>query len=118
MPTEHDALEDHEGTVSIGGRTITNLRFADDIDGLDGQEQELGKLVDHLEEASPTLGLIRSYSFPTPLSPSHPALFHPSLLLPVPPSLIPVLTPYRYFVFYTHVHHRGWELCRGVSLAV
>ena len=28
-----DALEDHECTVSIGGRTITNLRFADDIDG-------------------------------------------------------------------------------------
>ena len=27
-----DALEDHEGTVSIGGRTITNLHFADDID--------------------------------------------------------------------------------------
>ena len=26
-----DALEDHEGTVSIGGRTVTNLRFADDI---------------------------------------------------------------------------------------
>ena len=26
-----DALEDHQGTVSIGGRTITNLRFADDI---------------------------------------------------------------------------------------
>ena len=40
-----DALEDHEGTVSIGGRTITNLRFADDIDGLAGQEQELVKLV-------------------------------------------------------------------------
>ena len=30
------ALEDHEGTVSIGGRTIINLRFADDTDGLDG----------------------------------------------------------------------------------
>ncbi|KAK2189626.1 hypothetical protein NP493_101g08036 [Ridgeia piscesae] len=29
-----DALNDHEGTVSIGGRNITNLRFADDIDGL------------------------------------------------------------------------------------
>ena len=29
-----DAIEDNEGTVSIGGRTITNLRFADDIDGL------------------------------------------------------------------------------------
>ena len=28
-----DALEDHEGTVSIGGRTLANLRFAADIDG-------------------------------------------------------------------------------------
>ena len=26
-----DASEDHEGTVSTGGRTITNLRFADGI---------------------------------------------------------------------------------------
>ena len=33
-----DALEDHEGTVSIGGRTITNLRPAADIDGLAGDE--------------------------------------------------------------------------------
>ena len=32
-----DALEDHEGTVNIGGRTITNLRFADGIDGLAGE---------------------------------------------------------------------------------
>ena len=32
-----DALEDHDGTVNIGGRTITNLRFADDIDGLAGE---------------------------------------------------------------------------------
>ena len=47
-----DALEDHEETVSIGGRTVTNLRFADDIDGLAGQEPELVKLVNHLEEAS------------------------------------------------------------------
>ena len=44
-----DAIKDHEGTVSTGGRTITNLRFAD---GLAGQEQELVKLVNHLEEAS------------------------------------------------------------------
>ena len=28
-----DTSEDHEGTVSIGGRTITNLHFADDISG-------------------------------------------------------------------------------------
>ena len=39
-----DALEDHTGTVKIGGRTITNLRFADDIDGLARDEQELAKL--------------------------------------------------------------------------
>ena len=38
-----DALEDHEGTVSIGGRTITNLHLADDIDGLAGEEEELAK---------------------------------------------------------------------------
>ena len=36
-----DALEDHEGTVSIGRRTITNLRFADDIAGLAEEEEEL-----------------------------------------------------------------------------
>ena len=52
-----DALEDHEGTVSIRGRTITNLRFADDIDGLARQEQELVKLVNHLEEASTAYGM-------------------------------------------------------------
>ena len=34
-----DALDDHEGTVSIGGRPITNFRFSDDIDG----EQERKK---------------------------------------------------------------------------
>ena len=38
-----DALEDREGTVSIGGRAITNCRFADDIDGLAGEEEELAK---------------------------------------------------------------------------
>ena len=36
-----DALEDLEGTVSIGDRTITNICFADDIDGLAGEEEEL-----------------------------------------------------------------------------
>ena len=40
-----DALEDHEGTLSIGGRTITNLRFADDSDSLAGKEEELANLV-------------------------------------------------------------------------
>ena len=39
-------------TVSIGGRTITNLRFADDINGLAGEEEELAKLVERLDKAS------------------------------------------------------------------
>ena len=36
-----DALKEHDGKVSIGGRNITNLRFADDIDALAEEEQEL-----------------------------------------------------------------------------
>ena len=47
-----DALEDHEGTVSIGGRTITNLRFADDNDGLAEEEEELANLVERLDKAT------------------------------------------------------------------
>ena len=47
-----EALGDHEGAVSTEGRTITNLRFADDFDGLAGEEEELAKLVEHLDKAS------------------------------------------------------------------
>ena len=52
-----DALEDHEGTVSIGGRAIINLRFADDIDGLAGEEEELAKLAERLDKASTAFGM-------------------------------------------------------------
>ena len=52
-----DALEDQEGTVSIEGRTLTNLCFTGDIDGLARQEQELAKLANHLEEASTAYGM-------------------------------------------------------------
>ena len=38
--------------VSVGGRTIANLRFAGDIDGLAGGEEELSKLVECLDKAS------------------------------------------------------------------
>ena len=41
-----DALEEHDGKVSIGGRNITNLRFADDKDALAEEEQELEALVE------------------------------------------------------------------------
>ena len=52
-----DALEDHQGTVSIGGKTITNLRFADDIDGLAGKEDELASLRDRLDKTSTAFGM-------------------------------------------------------------
>ena len=45
-----DALDEHNGTVSIGGRNITNLRFADDIDALAEEEQELEALVESLDK--------------------------------------------------------------------
>ena len=52
-----DALEDHEGTVSIGGRTITNVCFANDSDGLAGEEEELVKLVEHFYKTSTAYGM-------------------------------------------------------------
>ena len=35
-----EALDDHEGSVSIGGRLIINFRFADDIVGNAEKEKE------------------------------------------------------------------------------
>ena len=52
-----DTLEDYEGTVSIGGRAITSPRFADDVDGLAGEEGELAKLVERLDKASSALSM-------------------------------------------------------------
>lgn len=52
-----DALDDHVGTVSIGGRPVTNLRFADDIDGLAGSEDELRELITKLEKISTAYGM-------------------------------------------------------------
>ena len=46
-----DALEEHDGKVSIGGRNIINLRFSDDIDTLAEEEQELDALVERFDKA-------------------------------------------------------------------
>ena len=45
-----DDLEEHDGKLSIGGRTITNLQFADDIDALTEEEQELEALAESLDK--------------------------------------------------------------------
>ena len=47
-----DALEDNEGTVSLGDRAIADLRLVDDIDGLAGEEEQLAKLVERLDKVS------------------------------------------------------------------
>ena len=52
-----DALEDHEGSISISGRTITNLRFADGSDALARKEEELFKLANQLDKASTTYAM-------------------------------------------------------------
>ena len=49
--------KDEECIVSTGGRTITNLRFAGDIDGSAGEEGELAKLVECLDRASTAYGM-------------------------------------------------------------
>ena len=46
-----DALEEHNGKVSIGGRNITNLQFADDMGALAEEEHELEILVESLGKA-------------------------------------------------------------------
>ena len=51
-----DALKEHDGKVSIGGRNITNLLFADDIDALAEEEQELDALVE--VSTKPAQGII------------------------------------------------------------
>ena len=46
------ALDDHEGSVSIGGRLNTNFRFADDIVVNAEEEEEAGALVDRLDRTT------------------------------------------------------------------
>ena len=45
-----DALEEHDGKVGIGGRNITNLRFADDINAIAMEELEFEALVESLDK--------------------------------------------------------------------
>ena len=45
-----DALEEHGRRVSIGGRNITNLEFADYIDALAEEKQKLEALAESLDK--------------------------------------------------------------------
>ena len=52
-----DALDGHEGTVSIGGRTVVNLRFADDIDRLARKKEDLVNLAECLDSTFTAYGM-------------------------------------------------------------
>ena len=47
-----EALDDHEGSVSIRGRLITNFRFADDIVVNAEEEEEAGVLIERLDRTT------------------------------------------------------------------
>ena len=47
-----EALDDHEGSVSIGGWLITNIRFADDFVVDEEKEEEAGVLIDRLDRTT------------------------------------------------------------------
>ena len=45
-------LHENTSTISIDGRNISNLRFADDIDLIAGSNKELQVLINRLAESS------------------------------------------------------------------
>ena len=63
-----DALEEHDGKVSIGGRNVTNLRFADDIDALAEEEQELEAQVESLDKTCTRYKMEISAEKPKPMT--------------------------------------------------
>ena len=55
-----DAPEEHDGKVSVGGRNITSLWFADDVYVLSEEEQELEASVGSLDKSRCTRYQTRS----------------------------------------------------------
>ena len=52
-----DTLHNFESSISIGGRKISNLRFADDIDLMGGSNSELQELTDRLSNSAKAYGM-------------------------------------------------------------
>ena len=55
-----EVFDDHEGSVSIEGRLITNFRFADDIVVNVKEEEEAGVLVDRLDTTTTRYKLLQT----------------------------------------------------------
>ena len=52
-----NALENFEGSISVGGQKITNLRYADDVVPIAGRLEELQDLVNRVKLESEKVGL-------------------------------------------------------------
>ena len=52
-----EALEGFEGSIKVGGRTVTNLRYADDVALLAGSANELQEILNRTQVASRERGL-------------------------------------------------------------
>ena len=52
-----ETLHNFKSTISIGGRTISNLRFAEDIDLMEGNNDELQELRDRLSNSAREYGM-------------------------------------------------------------
>ena len=52
-----EALEEWESGISVGGRMVTNLRYADDTTLLTGIKEDLIELVERVRRASEKAGL-------------------------------------------------------------
>ena len=53
----NNALDKYDGTVNMGGKIITNLRFADDINVLARTEIELHNLITLIDNISRSYGM-------------------------------------------------------------
>ena len=52
-----NALHSHNDTIKMNGRLITDLRFADDIDGIAGSEEELVSLKNKISLEASKFGM-------------------------------------------------------------
>jgi hypothetical protein len=52
-----ETLQDHHTSISIGGRSLCNLRFADDIDLMGGSNEELQDLTNKLVDRANAYGM-------------------------------------------------------------
>ena len=62
-----ETLDGFQGGLQIGGRMITNLRYADDIILLVTSEAELQELVDRLDRVSRKYSLLIRVCIPGPV---------------------------------------------------